>query len=93
MKLTDTKVKNAKPCDKQYKLTDGQGMYLLVKPNGTKIWRADYSFNNKRNTYFIGVYPTVPLKKARSRSVGMTYDILGQVGIFKMERLYIYCRN
>jgi len=63
MKLTDTKIKNAKPHDKQYKLTDGQGMYLLIKPNGSKLWRADYSFNKKRNTYSIGTYPTVPLKK------------------------------
>lgn len=38
MPLTDIKVKTAKPMDKAYKLTDGGGMYLLVKPNGSKYW-------------------------------------------------------
>lgn len=63
MKLTDAQIKNAKPSDKQYKLTDGQGMYLLVRPNGSKLWRLEYKLNNKRNTHAIGMYPAVKLKK------------------------------
>lgn len=39
MPLTDIKVRTAKPMDKQYKLTDGSSMYLLVRPNGSKYWR------------------------------------------------------
>jgi len=39
MALTDIKVRTAKPTDKQYKLTDGSGMHLLVHPNGSKYWR------------------------------------------------------
>jgi integrase len=67
MKLTDTKIKNAKPRDKQYKLTDGQGMHLLIKPNGSKLWRLEYTFNKKRNTHAIGRYPTISLKDARKK--------------------------
>lgn len=39
MALTDIQVRTAKPTDKQYKLTDGSGMHLLVHPNGSKYWR------------------------------------------------------
>ena len=39
MVLTDIKVRTARPTDKQYKLTDGSGMHLLVHPNGSKYWR------------------------------------------------------
>ena len=55
---------NAKPLNKPYKLWDGGGLYLLVKSTG-KYWRFDYRFLGKRKTLAIGVYPTVPLKKAR----------------------------
>jgi len=67
MKLTDTQIKNAKPRSKQYKLTYGQGMYLLIKTNGSKLWRLEYSFNKKRNTHAIGSYPSIKLKDARKR--------------------------
>jgi len=65
MKLTDTQIRHAKPREKQYKLTDGQGMYLLVKPNGSKLWRLEFSLNKKRNTHAIGKYPAIKLKDAR----------------------------
>ena len=64
MKLTSTQIKNAQPKEKPYKLSDGGGMYLLVKPNGM-YWRMDYRLNKKRKTLAIGVYPEVSLKKAR----------------------------
>jgi integrase len=67
MALTDTTVKNSKPEAKQYRLTDGQAMYLLVKPNGKKYWRLDYTLHGKRKTYAIGPYPVVSLKKAREK--------------------------
>lgn len=47
MPLTDIKVKTAKPMEKAYKLADGGGMYLLVKPNGSKYWRLKYRFAGK----------------------------------------------
>ncbi len=62
--LTNTAIKNALPKDKQYKLTDGQGLYLLVNKTN-KYWRYDYRFNGKRKTLALGVYPDVSLKEAR----------------------------
>lgn len=66
MALTDIAVKSAKPQDKPYKLTDGDGMYLLVKANG-KYWRLDYRYLGKRKTLAIGVYPTITLADAREK--------------------------
>ena len=54
-RLTATAVKKAKPRDKQYKLTDSRGMYLLILPSGGKYWRYDYTYNNKRKTLALGV--------------------------------------
>src|SRR5690554_1366314 len=63
--LTDAAVRNAKPRDKAFKLSDGAGLYLLVRPNGTKAWRFDYRFANKRKTLAVGLYPAVKLSKDR----------------------------
>lgn len=67
MKLTDTGCKNAKGREKPYKLADGAGLYLLVKPNGAKYWRLKYRFHNKEKLYALGVYPEVSLKAARDK--------------------------
>ena len=63
--LTMIAIKNATPKKKQYRLADGRGLYLLVKPTGAKCWRYDYRFAKKRKTLSIGVFPDVSLKKAR----------------------------
>ena len=65
-KLTATSVKQAKIEDKQYKMTDGAGMYLLVKKSG-KYWRLDYRFDGKRKTLALGTYPGLSLKDSRAR--------------------------
>lgn len=67
MPLTDTKVKNAKPLDKEYKLTDGFGMFLRVTPKGSKYWQMAYRFDGKQKIFSIGVYPAVSLADARQR--------------------------
>ncbi|MGB9384617.1 MAG: integrase arm-type DNA-binding domain-containing protein, partial [Pseudolabrys sp.] len=67
MRLTDTRVRNSKPLAKAYKLSDGGGMYVLVKPDGGRYWRLDYRFAGKRYTLSLGVYPTVTLSNARTR--------------------------
>jgi len=64
--LTDTAIRNAKPRDKFYKLSDSAGLYLLVKSTG-KYWRMDYRFVGKRKTLVIGVYPAVSLVDARKK--------------------------
>jgi integrase len=65
MPITAIQVKEAKPSDKDYKISDSDGMYLLVKTNGRKYWRLDYRFAGKRKTFAIGVFPLVSLKSAR----------------------------
>ncbi|MET0120914.1 MAG: integrase arm-type DNA-binding domain-containing protein [Candidatus Thiodiazotropha sp. 6PLUC9] len=67
MPLTDSAIRNAKPKEKNYKLADGGGLYLLVTTKGGKWWRLDYRFNGKRKTLSMGVYPDVTLKSARDR--------------------------
>jgi integrase len=67
MSLTDSRIRNAKPRAKPYKLSDGGGMYLLVTPDGARYWRLDYRFAGKRRTLALGVYPTVSLSDARAR--------------------------
>ena len=63
MGLTDTKIKNAKPG----RLTDGYGLYLLVKSKGRGWWRLDYRFAGKRKCISMGTYPEVKLADARKR--------------------------
>ena len=63
--LTDRKIVNAKTSDKQYKLFDGKGLFLLIHPNGSKYFRWDYAFEGKRKTLALGVYPETTLKQAR----------------------------
>ena len=61
MALTDTAGRNAKPGKKLVKLSDGGGLYLLIQPNGSKLWRLGYRFNGKQKTLAFGIYPTVSL--------------------------------
>jgi hypothetical protein len=65
--LFSTTVAGAKPADKDYKLTDGAGLYLLVRPNGSKLWRFNYVHHGKHRTLAFGVWPEVSLVDARSR--------------------------
>ncbi|EBX6016665.1 DUF4102 domain-containing protein [Salmonella enterica subsp. enterica serovar Dortmund] len=67
MALSDVKVRSAKPEAKAYKLTDGDGMVLLVHPNGSKYWRLRYRFGGKEKMLALGKYPEVSLADARSR--------------------------
>jgi integrase len=63
--LTDIKVKNAKKGEKQVKLSDGDGMYLLVTPAGGKCWRLKYRHGGKEKVLALGTYPEITLSEAR----------------------------
>ena len=65
MPLTDTAIKKAKSADKPAKLSDGKGMYLLVTPAGSKLWRWKYRFSGKEKVMPLGAYPDVSLAQAR----------------------------
>lgn len=66
--LTDTSIKNAKPKEKPYKLADGGGLYLLVTPNGSRLWRLKYRVGGIEKLLSFGSYPQVSLKEARDKA-------------------------
>ncbi|MEH6813611.1 MAG: integrase arm-type DNA-binding domain-containing protein, partial [Motiliproteus sp.] len=65
--LTNTEVKHAKPRDKEYNLSDGQGLALRVRPNGTKLWLFNYSrpHTKARANISFGTYPEISIAQAR----------------------------
>lgn len=67
MALTDTKVRAAKPEANDYSLVDGDGMSLLIKPNGSKYWRFRFRFGGKQHLMAFGVYPETSLADARQK--------------------------
>ena len=65
--LTDTKIKQAKPTEKIYKLYDADGLYIEIPPKGSKRWRWKYRFEKKEKRLSLGLYPAVSLKAAREK--------------------------
>ena len=66
MALSDVTIRTAKPADKQYKLYDEGGLFLIVKPSGGKLWRLKYRHQGKEQALSLGRYPDVGLKDARA---------------------------
>lgn len=67
MKLSEAKIRNLKPKNKAYKMGDGDGLYIFVKPTGRKYWRMKYFYENKEKVLSIGVYPEISLAEAREK--------------------------
>lgn len=67
MALTDTAVRAAKPREAPYKLADAGGLYLLVNPTGSRLWRLKYRHAKREKLLALGAYPAVTLADARSR--------------------------
>ncbi|MFN3699970.1 MAG: tyrosine-type recombinase/integrase [Alphaproteobacteria bacterium] len=67
MSLTNIKCQNAKPTEKKYKLFDGRGLFLEVRPNGAKYWRMKYRYLGKEKLLAMGVYPEISLVEARDK--------------------------
>jgi integrase len=65
--LNDTRIRATKPCKRPIKLSDSGGLYLLIAPHGSKLWRLAYRFGGKQKTLAIGAYPTSTLKAARDK--------------------------
>ncbi len=65
MALTDVKVRSAKPRVKPYKLSDANGLYVLVNTNGGKYWRFKYQYAGKEKLLSLGAYPVLSLAEAR----------------------------
>ena len=65
MPLTEIALKNARPTAKPYKIADASGLFVLVNPNGSRLWRLKYRFAGKEKLLTFGAYPEVSLKQAR----------------------------
>ncbi len=61
MPLTNTLIRNTKPAAKTVRLTDGEGLVLLIEPNGARRWRFRYLFNGEYKMISLGVYPSTVL--------------------------------
>lgn len=62
---SDAVFRSAKPREKPFKLSDGGGLFLLVQPNTTKLWRLAYRFDGKQKVLALGAYPMISLTDAR----------------------------
>lgn len=68
MPLTDIQIRKANPKEKPYTLNDGNGLSLLIEPNGSKGWRFRYRFAGKPKMISLGVYGQVTLAEARKKT-------------------------
>lgn len=87
--LRNVTINQVKPSDKSIKLAGGEGLYLLVMPNGSRYWRYDYRFEGKRKTLAIGVYPRVTIAKAyaeHARAMKMLNDGCDPAGAKAKEK-------
>ena len=67
MTLNHIQITNAKPREKAYKMADGDGLYLVVEPNGSKLWRMNYRQLGRQRTLYFGAWPHVGIAAARER--------------------------
>lgn len=67
MSLSELQAKNAKPGERAYKLADGGGLFLLIQPNGAKLWRMKYRHGGKEKLLSFGAYPQVGIAAAREK--------------------------
>jgi hypothetical protein len=66
--LTDTKVRSLKGREKQYKVADGRGLFLVITPTSSKYWRFRYRFGDREKSLALGIYPDVSLGDARNKA-------------------------
>lgn len=65
--LTDPAIRNAKPKDKPYRLSDALGLYIEIATSGGKLWRFKYRFRGKEKRLALGTHPDVGIKEARKQ--------------------------
>jgi integrase len=79
MRLNETIIRNTKPSPKLRKLSDGDGLYLFVQPNGARWWRMRYFVDGVEKMLSVGVYPEVSLKDARQRREEIRRQVASKV--------------
>lgn len=77
--LTDTAIKNAKAREKEYTLSDANGLQLVIKPDGRKVWEIRYTVNAKAKKTTGGTYPAVSLKDARVKRDELKNKVLNGI--------------
>ena len=68
MPLTDTQIRNAKPGQRPYKLSDGGWLFLVVTPNSSKLWRMAYRLDGKERTL-----PSEPIRRSVCAPCAMNF--------------------
>ena len=63
--LSDLQIRNLIPKDKLYRMSDSHGLCIEINPNGSKLWRHRYRFNNKATMVSLGTYPEISILDAR----------------------------
>jgi hypothetical protein len=86
MPLNDARIRAAKPDEKRYKLADGGGLYLVVEPNGSKLWRYKYRINGRENVFSIGAYPAVSILAARREHLAARERVISGEHPVKLKR-------
>lgn len=69
--LTDAKIRTLKPSDKPFKVSDSHGLYLRVKPGGSRHWYLKYRISGKESRIALGAYPAISLSDARQQREGI----------------------
>ena len=81
MSLTDVLCQKALPKEKQYRLSDSNGLSLRIDPNGKKYWSIRYTENGQRKSKALGVYPELSLKRAREIALDLRYKLKNTVEV------------
>jgi hypothetical protein len=85
--ITDIKLKAAKPKERDYRISDGQGLTLMVRKNGSKLWQFRYQFEGKPKTASLGPYPLISLAEAREKRDELRKGLLNDIDPVKAKRL------
>ena len=81
MSLTDVLCKKSLPQEKQYRLSDINGLSLRIDPNGKKYWSIRYTENGQRKSKALGIYPELSLKRAREIALDLRYKLKNTVEV------------
>lgn len=84
--LSDAAIRTLKPRASAYPVTDGDGLFLLVRPTGTKSWRLSYYFNRKQRRLCLGSYPEIGLKRAREMTAEARAHVAAGVDPLEIKR-------
>jgi Arm DNA-binding domain len=83
--LTALKIKTAKPAERPYKIADGGGLFLLVQPNGSKLWRYKFRIHGVEGLQGLGAFPEVGLAQARVAHCVFRRSVTDRFGIVTAE--------